>query len=187
VRLAVAGIAPGLPAGGSARLELFARLADGSDVSLGARQVEIGVGGAFRATLAPFIPPCRVLAAIGQQASPALGVTGAPTLCDAKLLMQVSRARVSCDGRMLRVSGRRAPPMGTVLGSDGAAGTTLFSVAARPNGAFEAQVDVTTAPRSLRAEALAGGHRWALDALVPVTRDRCGDDGEAATATRRED
>jgi hypothetical protein len=178
-RLTVVGAMPRLRAGESAPIELRARLADGVEVSLGTRRIQIGAGGVFRVDLTPFIPPCRVLAAIDGRASAVIGVASAPARCDEQLLMQLTRLRLSCDGRTLSASGRRAPPAGTVVGSDAGTGTTLFSQPARSNGSFELRVGVKTAPRSVRAEALAGGHRWALDALVPVTRDRCDEEAEA--------
>jgi hypothetical protein len=121
-----------------------------------------------------------VVAAIGGTTSAPLAVTGAPAQCDAQLLMRVDRARLGCDGRTLRVTGRRAPPLGSAVGSDAVAGTTLFSVPVRSGGTFDARAAVSSVPRSLRMEALSAGHRWALDALVPIARDRC---AGAATET----
>jgi hypothetical protein len=185
-RLVIAGSAPMAPAGERARLELFVALADGANVSLGARWIEIAIGGAFKADLATFVPPCRVFAAIGGQASAPIAVTSAPARCDRELLMQVGRARLSCDGT-LRVAGRRAPPLGTVVLSDGATARTLLTAQARSNGSFEARAKLTAPATSLRAEALAGGHRFSLDELVPVSRERCAGEELELRAGKRDD
>jgi len=145
-------------------LEIFALLADGSAVKL-SRQTS--KSDSFSATLQPFIPPCRVAAAWNGVMGAPMPVAGAPAECDTQVLMQV-RAKSSCDGFKLGVTGRRAPPEAVITGIDVATGDVVFTVTTTRGGSFKKRAPTTAFVHDLEVHVESGGATWTLPATVPV-------------------
>ena len=146
------------------RVEIFALLADGSAVKLGARPPD---GDNFTATLQAFVPPCQVAAAWNGVMGFPLPVSGAPQACDAELLMQV-RAKSSCDGFSLRALGRRAPPDAVITGVDLATAEVVFTIETTRGGSFRTRAPTTAFVRTLEVRVQAGGATWTLPEPVQV-------------------
>ena len=159
----------------AALVDVFARLADGSDVLLGSRWLGDRERRAVAFELAPFLAPCQIVLASDGALSAPLAVTSAAARCDEQLLLEVRDARARCEEHELRLRAHRAPPGGSVSGSDAASEEPLFDAAVR-RSTLKLRTQVATLPRALTLSASSGDHTWTLDAPVPVRLDPCDDD-----------
>ncbi len=163
--LHVSGDAPELAEVSEAhrRVELFAMLADGTAAKLG--QVRAAADGHFRATLPPFVAPCRVAASANGHLGAPLAVTGAPPDCDIAPLLRV-KASSSCDGFSLKARGRRAPPDAVITATDPATADVVFTLETTHAGGFHRRVPTTHFVHELSVRVEAGGATWDLPVVT---------------------
>lgn len=161
------------------KLDVYGLLDDGTPVLLGARMTSARAVG-FRIELEPFIAPCEVAVASGEAMSAARIVRSAPASCGEELLTRVS-ARIGCEGRCLRIEGRRAPIGGVVRvrDADSQGAWTTLPVQSEL-GRFRGRIEIDGRPRALAVEVEQGGRTWTLaePVRVRVPGERCDEWGE---------
>lgn len=160
-------------------VDVFAVLRDGTTVLLGSGPV--GRREVFQFVLAPFLAPCSVTAVRSGEASGAIPVIGAPADCDEALAVRV-RARISSDGKTLRIVGRRGPIGGRIVVFDADGGEALGSFPVMGHhGRFGGRIAPTSTPRAVDLVVESGDASWRMPGSVPVRseydgRDRGGED-----------
>jgi hypothetical protein len=174
----LASAASGAGAPARAEIEVFAELADGSSVLLGAGSAKRS--GRFKRSLDSFVAPCRVAVASGGMKSDSLAVRNAPASCERELLTR-ARARWDCEGAALAIAGERGPIGGRVAVLDASTRAELVSIPVSDSrGRFEGRVALADAPSAIALRVQSGATTWSTDAPIEVHEDESceSDDGE---------